>query len=206
MKLISTAALALVAAMPAMAADTLVDFETVTGFASIDTFYSGGTDSEGNTGPALGVAFGGDALGLVNDFDTYFSNAPTAMGTMTPVGSDATMNVAAGFTGRISFAYAASEFVAQGVNVYSGLDGTGALLASFNLVGNATAGCADSAFCRFDTLSSSFFGTARSVTFGNAANLAVFDDISITAVPEPATVLMLSLGLAGLMLAQRRRG
>jgi autotransporter-associated beta strand protein len=47
-------------------------------------------------------------------------------------------------------------------------------------------------------------GTAKSITFGNAANMAAFDNISITAVPEPTTVLLMSLGLATLALRRRR--
>ena len=203
MKTISAAVLALFAVSPAFAGNTLIDFETVTSFASIDTYYAGGADSAGAVGPALGVAFTGDALGLANDFATYFSHAPSAVGVMAPVGADATMNVAAGFTGAVSFSYASSQFVSQ-VNVWSGLGGTGEVLASFNLVKNAQRGCSDSPFCRFDTLSSTFEGTAHSMTFGNAANVAAFDDIRITAVPEPGAALLLSLGLATLFLARRR--
>jgi hypothetical protein len=184
----------------------LVDFETPTSFASIAEHYNGGTDSAAVAGANLGVSFTLDALALQNDaLGPYFSNAPSPMGVMAPVGADATMNVAAGFTGAVGFWYSASSFVVQGVNVYSGLNGTGTLLASFNLVTNAQAdGCSSAPYCRFDQVTSTFAGTARSITFGNSANAAAFDNISITAVPEPTTVLMMSLGLAGLMLARRR--
>ena len=207
MKLIS-AAVALLFAPAAFAANTLLNFETVTSFASVAEYYNGGSDGSGsNFGPALGVSFGGDALGLSNDvLGPYFSNAPSPLGVMNPVGTDATMNVALGFVDAISFSYSASSLVISAVNVWSGINGSGTLLASFNLVNNAqSGGCNDSPACRFDQLSSTFAGTARSVTFGGAANQAVFDDISITAVPEPTSALMLALGLAGL-LAVRRRG
>lgn len=203
MKMISAAALALSAMTPAFAGNALIDFESVTSFASVGAHYDGGADGAGVVGPALGVAFTGDAMGLANDFVSYFSHAPSPLGVMAPVGADATMNVAAGFTGAVSFAYAASQFVSQ-VNVWSGLNGTGEVLASFNLVKNAQRGCGDSAFCRFDTMSSTFEGTAHSMTFGNAANVAAFDDIRITAVPEPTAALLMSLGLASLFLARRR--
>lgn len=203
MKLISAAALALLAVNPAFAADTLLDFEAVTSFASVSEFYNGGADSAGAVGPSLGVSFGGDALGLANDLDTYFSHAPSPVGVMAPVGADATMNVAAGFVDAVSFSYTSSAFVSQ-VNVWSGLNGTGEVLASFNLVANAQRGCSDSAYCRFDQLTSTFAGTAHSMSFGNAANVAAFDNINITAVPEPTTVLMMALGLAGLFVARRR--
>ncbi|MFY9509673.1 MAG: PEP-CTERM sorting domain-containing protein [Rubrivivax sp.] len=208
MKPLATALLAAFAISPVYAANTVIDFETVTSFASIAEFYNGGSDSEGNSGSNFGVSFGGDVLGLANDeYSTFFTNAPSPVGVMTAVGSDATMNVAAGFVDALSFAYSSAAFTLQAVNVWSGLNGTGALLASFNLAANAQAGgCSDSAFCRFDTLSSTFAGVAHSVTFGNAAGVAAFDNIAITAVPEPTAALMLAMGLAGLALKRRMRG
>lgn len=188
-------------------APVLLDFETPTSFASIAEYYNGGTDSAGATGPALGVSFGLDALNVRNDDGAgpYFSNAPTPVGAMSPVGAESTMNVAAGFVDSISFHYSATQFVVQGVNVYAGLDGTGDLLASFNLVGNAQRGCSDTPFCRFDLMTSTFAGVAHSVTFGNAAGLAGFDNISITAVPEPQTYAMMMAGLLALGFLVRRR-
>jgi PEP-CTERM motif len=184
----------------------LVDFETPTSFAFIEEHYNGGTDSASLGGANLGVSFTADAMGLQNDvLGPYFSNAPSPLGVMAPVvGTNATMNVAAGFVGKVGFWYSSDSFVVQGVNVYSGLNGSGSLLASFNLVANAQAGCSSSPYCRFDQMTSSFAGTAKSITFGNASNVAAFDNISITAVPEPTTVLMMTLGLAALALARRR--
>lgn len=184
----------------------LLDFETPTSFASVAEYYNGGTDSAGATGPALGVSFGLDALTVRNDDGAgpYFSNAPSPVGALAPVGVDATMNVGVGFVDSISFHYASTQFVAQGVNVYAGLNGTGDLLASFNLVSNARRGCSDTPYCRFDQLTSSFAGVAHSVTFGNATGVAGFDNVSITAVPEPTTVLLMSLGVAALLLGRRR--
>lgn len=188
------------------ATPVVLDFETPTSFASIAGYHDGGTDSAGATGANLGAAFGGDLLALRNDeLGPYFDRAPSPVGVMMVVGPDATLNLAAGFTGAVSLSYAASGFVAQGVNVYSGLNATGNLLASFNLVANAQAdGCSSAPLCRFDQISSSFAGTAHSISFANAANAAVFDDIRISAVPEPTTALMLAMGLATVMLSRRR--
>jgi hypothetical protein len=205
-KLLCAAAATLFAATPAFAATTLIDFETATSFASIDDFYNGGADSAGKAGPALGVSFGDDALAVQNDdLGLYFSNAPSPLGVMAPVGVESAMNVAAGFTG-VGFSYASSDVIAGGVQAWSGLDGTGTLLASFDLSANAAAGCSDSPFCHFDAMGSSFASTAHSLTFGNAAFVAAFDNVTITAVPEPSTVLLMCLGLGGLMLVRRRRG
>jgi hypothetical protein len=197
MKTIRLAAAAvLLAAAPAFAATTVIDFEKVTSFDSVGS-------------PVAGITFGGDALGLVNDeYSTFFTNAPSPVGVMTVVGADATMNVAAGFTSSFSFAYSSASLMTSAVNVYSGLNGTGNLLASFNLVNNATAGgCTSSDYCHFDLLSTTFAGTAYSVTFGNAVG-AAFDNISVnvSAVPEASTTLLMALGLIGMgAFVQRRR-
>lgn len=184
----------------------VIDFETPTSYASIAAHYAGGTDSAGAAGPDLGADFGADLLALQNDaLGPYFAGAPSPLGVMFVAGSDAFVNVAAGFTGTVSLWYASNSFVLQGVNVYSGLNGTGRLLASFNLADNAQAsGCSSAPYCHFDQLSSSFAGIARSIGFANASGAAAFDNISISAVPEPAAALMLSLGLATLMLGRRR--
>ncbi len=202
MKWLSTAALAMFAAAPAFAANTVLDFETVTSFASISEYYNGGTDSAGSFGPALG----GPALGLANDAaGPYFSNAPSPVGVMAPVGPDSTMSVAAGFLG-VSFYYSSSAAVSSAVPVWSGIDGHGTLLATFDLASNAqSGGCSDSAYCHFDLLSNTFAGTAHSMTFGNAVGAAAFDNVSITAVPEPASALLMALGMGCLALVARRR-
>jgi hypothetical protein len=206
MKWLPTAALAVFAAAPAFAANTLLDFEGMTSFASISEYYNGGADSAGSIGPALGVSFSGDALGLANDAaGPYFSNAPSPIGVMAPVGPDSTMSVLAGFLG-VSFYYSSAAAVADAVQVWSGVDGTGTMLASFDLAANAQGGgCSDSPYCHFDALSGSFTGTAHSMTFGNAVSAAAFDNVSITAVPEPSSALLVALGLGCIGLVTRRR-
>ncbi|NUZ08856.1 PEP-CTERM sorting domain-containing protein [Piscinibacter koreensis] len=209
-----TALSAAFAAAPALAAPITIDFEGVTSFAPIADYYNAGRDGAGVAGPALapgqyGVSFAGDALALQNDvLGPYFSNAPSPLGVMFPAGTAATLNSVggSGFVGTLSFYYSSATAVANAVQLWSGLDGTGALLASFDLAANAQqGGCSDSSYCNFGLLSGSFAGIAHSVTFGNAAGFAAFDNVGINVVPEPATALLLALGLGGLAATRRRR-
>jgi hypothetical protein len=191
------------------AAPLVVDFETPTSFASIAEHYNGGVDSADVAGANLGVSFGLDALALRNDeLGPYFGNAPSPVGVLTAVGEDAAMNVAVGFTGMVSFYYSSND--AGEIGVWSGLNGTGTRLGGLALMANA-AGCdAASPLCEFG-MSSFDLGAnvAKSITFGNAASItAVFDNVSVTAVPEPETYALMGLGLvavAGMAGRARRR-
>lgn len=183
------------AAVPAFAGIITLDFENAPSFASI-----------GNTYAASGVRFGGDALGLVNDGTgsgtngEFFTHAPSPVGVMFVAGSDGAMNVDGGFYG-FSFFYSSADVLADAVQVWSGLDGTGTRLASFGLTANATTGCSDSAFCHWDMLGTSLNSVAHSVTFSPAA-AAAFDNISV--VPEPGSALLAGLGLTALLVLRRR--
>ena len=205
--LIAMSALAapMFALSPALAQSVLVTFETPTSFASINTHYAGGTDSAGVAGANLGVSFGGDVLAVRNDFpEPNFSNAPSALGVMAPVGPEAFMNVPIGFT-DLSIFYSSSAIVADGVKVWSGLGGTGMVLATLSLANNAQLGCSSAPYCRFDNLSTTFSGIGRSVSFDGAANVAGFDNVSFTPVPEPTTLVLMALGLSGVVGFARRR-
>lgn len=197
MKRFALAALASLAmsAVPAFAGTITLDFESAPSFASIVNTYA-----------ASGISFGGDALGLVNDGTgsgtngEFFTHAPSPLGVMFVAGSDGAMNVAGGFYG-FSFFYSSADALADAVQVWSGLDGTGTRLASFGLAANATLGCSDSAFCHWNELGASLNGMARSVTFSPAA-AAAFDNISV--VPEPGSALLVGLGLTALLVLRRR--
>ncbi len=208
MKTITAAALALFAAAPAFANTTFtLDFEGASGYVnSIAEFYNGGTDSLGQSGTNRGVSFSDAAVALSNDaFFQYYSNAPSGGTVMYAFDSSAVMNVAKGFVDRLTFYYSASQGVLDAVNIYSGLDATGTLLASVSLFGNAQVGCSDTPYCRFDLTSVKFAGLAHSISFGGDAPNVAFDNVTITAVPEPQACLMLAVGLAAVGLAKRRR-
>jgi hypothetical protein len=187
----------------------VVDFETPTSFASIAEHYNGGVDSADVAGANLGVSFGPDALALRNDeLGPYFGNAPSPVGVLTAVFEDAAMNVAIGFTGMVSFSYSSND--AGEIGVWSGMNGTGTRLGGLALMANASGCDAATPLCTFG-MSSFDLGAnvAQSITFGDAAGItAVFDNVTVTAVPEPETYALMGLGLvavAGMAGRARRR-
>ena len=204
-KTIATLAL-IAAAVPAVAAQTTIDFEGTGSFGSILEFYNGGVDAAGNSGANYGVSFTGSAMSLSNDATTqYFSHAPTPGTIMFVADQTAFMNVADGFTNSVSLYYSSIGVAANAVNIYSGLNGSGDLLGSFSLSDNAQSGCSDTFVCNFDQSIVTFSGTGKSIAF-NSGVPAGYDNVSITPVPEPTTYALMMLGLAGIgMVARRRR-
>lgn len=209
MKSFAFVALTALASASALAQTTFtLDFDGAEGYVNpILEFYNGGTDSLGQSGTNFGVSFTSDAVGLSNDaLGPYYSNAPSPVTVLYAASNAAFMNVAAGIVGLLSFEYSSTVAVANAVKIYAGLNGTGAVLGSVFLLGNANSGCNATAFCNFDMINVPFIGTARSVGFGGGSPKVLFDNVTITAVPEPGTYAMLlaGLGVVGL-LARRRR-
>jgi len=205
----------IVIAVPhALAVPLTLTFEGVGDYAAVNEFYNGGTDSSGHGGTNYGVSFSPTSLASI-DADAggsgNIANEPSGDTVLFFLsGAAATMNVAAGFDTGFSFYY--SSGATGFVNVYSGLDGTGDLLATIDLVSNI-AGCSGDphgAFCRFTAIGVTFAGIAHSVDFGGTANQIGFDNITIgsdtpTPAPEPASLALAMIGLAGLMAARRRQ-
>jgi len=214
------------------AATITLNFEGVQPYPSvtntlIQEFYNGGTASNGASGANVGVSFSDGATVLcLNTVGTSCSN--TSKGGLGVPGSEfaalyfprvnPTMNVAAGFDTGFAFAYANPFATVQTVNIYSGLDGTGTLLASAALSGTTNGALgACSAFgspnyCPFANLSMAFAGTARSVQFAGAVDSSVFDDFTFgstlvggTEVPEPGSLALLSVGMLGLARLRRSK-
>ena len=210
MKLFPVAALALFAAAPAFAATPgfLVDFEKNWDYSNgdVNNYYNGGTAAVGaTTGPSLGVSFV-NVSGLSNDSAfTYYSGAPTMQGTAY-VHDTAFMNVSAGVDNLLSFFYSSPSSVLGAVKAYSGLNGTGTLLGTLDLAANDTGVHAteSGSYGTWTAVNFTFAGTAQSFDLSGSANVVALDNIS--AVPEPASVLMMLVGGAvALRLGTRRR-
>ena len=201
-------------AMLALAANAgvVLTFEGLTNLEPVGNYYGGGA------GPNYGITFGTDSLAIISDQNGgtgNFNEEPsccTALFFLTGPGD--IMDVAAGFTTGFSFYYSAVNN-AGSVSVYSGLDGTGTLLASLTLPvtgdGSGLLGCGGTNFCPFTPIGVTFAGTAESVNFTGTANQIAFDNVTLGAstpgngVPEPGAFGLLGLGLASLVTYARRK-
>jgi hypothetical protein len=219
------AAMLVVTAMSASAAVIDLTFEGVgpyptTNYPQILQFYNGGTSSAGLSGPNFGVSFPSNALAIcLNDLNNVCSNTSRG-GLGDPnsqhgalfflTGSNTFVDVAAGFTTGFAFNYVAIN-VGGTVNVWSGLDGTGTLLASLVLPTTVSGPCPgyNAGFCPFVPIGVAFAGTAMSIDFGGTANQIVFDDVTFgssqVGTPEPSSLLLLGSGVLGLAGMVRRR-
>ena len=205
MKLISAAALALFAAAPAFASTPfLVDFEKNWDYANgdVNAYYSGGTAADGSSGADIGVSFVG-VSGLSNDSNfSYYSGAPSALGTAYAHTADpadkALMNVSGGVNGWLSFYYSSPTAAAGAVKAYSGLNGTGTLLGSIDLTANN-----GGAYDVWTQKNFYFSGTALSFDLTGSANAVALDNIS--AVPEPTTTALMLAGVGVVALSIFRR-
>lgn len=221
---------ALLFATSANAATIYLDFEGIAPYpndndVSIGGFYNGGTSSIGTSGTNFGVEFTSEATLLcLNTAGVSCSNTSrgglglpgSQFGALYFPSASPTMNVAAGFTNGFSFTYSSPFSSGTFVSIYSGVNGTGSLLASATLPLTSSGTCdaaisGGAAYCPFEAYSVGFTGTAQSVVFGGTANQQVFDDFTFGstvvggAVPEPATWAMMLLGFGTIGGALRRR-
>ena len=202
----------------------VLDFEGVGDLASVDDFYNGGTDSQGNAGVNHGIAFTSASLAITDGdtkglpFNGNFANEPSPDTVLFFLSGDAaTMNIDAGFDTGFSFFYT-TNFDTGFVRVYDELNGVGNILAqldlSVNWQDNGCVGDPTGQFCNWDPIGVSFDGIARSVDFGGTLNQVGFDDITlgsaiagggdVLTVPTPGVPALLGAGFIGLVWSRRK--
>ena len=195
-----TATTAFVALASANASVNTLTFEGVGNYNPVGDFYNGGA------GTNYGVEFVGNSLGIVAVEAGGFGNFTNAPSMPTILfwldGPATTMNVAAGFSGGFSTYYTSTD-TAGSIDIWSGLDGTGSILATLNLIGLGTDNTPNALYDRWALVGAAFVGEAKSVTFTGTANRIGFDNVTFgSAIPAPGALALLAA--AGCSTRRRR--
>ncbi|MBV8593432.1 MAG: PEPxxWA-CTERM sorting domain-containing protein [Caulobacteraceae bacterium] len=205
----AAAALSLAAAHAASAGVVTLNFDALNGGSYEEplNYYAGGAGSDGTTGgPNYGITFSSNAItGCEQGYacaNTNAANAPSAPNILFFLsGAAATMDVTGGFNTGFSFYYSDQVGFTGTINVWSGLDDTGTLLATLSLPSTPNP------YTVFVPIGVAFTGTAHSVDFGGSADYIAFDNITLGAssptVPEPASWALMLVGVGGLGAALR---
>jgi hypothetical protein len=168
----------------------ILDFEGISNTAQIGNFYNGnGVSFDNNARASIDSDAGGGGA---------FENEPSPNTVMDFRGTGTIMNVAGGGFDSFSTFYSAGNQNQPGsIELFSGLNGTGTLLASLsNLLTPTSGNGVNDRFTTFDLADfGDSFGIAQSVRFGGTAQQILFDNVSFntvnpsTQVPEPFTVI-----------------
>jgi hypothetical protein len=161
-----------------------------------------------NTGPSVDQRCGNSSRGGLGNPSSQKG------GLFFVTGTDTYMNVAAGFDTGLSFFYSAARLSAT-VGVFDGLSGTGNLLAALTLPQTGTACDLQvyfAGFCPFQSIDLPFNGIAKSVLFSAPPTQIVIDDVIFgseipdpPSAPEPSTLSLIALGVAGVAAKAFRR-
>jgi hypothetical protein len=197
----------------ASAKGVVVDFEKSWDYGTaVDGYYGGGQASDGSAGANIGVTFT-NVLGLSNDaFFTYYLNAPSAQGVAFvqldgTVNTASYMNVAGGVSGGLGFYYNSPSDVPSAIRAYSGPNGTGTLLGTFDLTANdpgTSTETGSGAGVVWTPVVFGFSGTALSFDLTGSANVVGFDNFN-TSVPEPMGMGLVAGAAMGMVVGRRRR-
>jgi len=206
------------ASAPAANASIALNFVGLNGAAEEQplNYYNGGLGGLGSgPGPNFGITFGSDAISC-NGGATGTCNVdqiPGGAGAQVVfflTGDGDILDKPSGFDTGFSFFYSAISEPGD-VTVWSGLDGTGTMLADLSLpvTPGSGPGC-ERPFCPFVAAGITFSGTAMSVNFSGTQNQIAFADITLGSAtpgtPEPSTWAMMIMGFAGLGYIARRKG
>lgn len=203
-KFLSIAAASALFATPAFAQETLT-FEGIANLQPVGSYYAPNYVFS----PSTLALIDSDAGGTGN-----IANEPSGNTVMIFLSADnAILDVTNGFADGFSFYY--SSATSATINVYSGLGGTGDLLASLLVSAQYNDNCTGDPggfYCNWTAAGVNFAGTAYSINFGGTANFTVYDNITFGsatpgtgAVPEPGTWAMMLIGFGAVGFAMRRR-
>jgi hypothetical protein len=202
------------------AAGFLLPFEGLQNFELVANYYNNGQGSLGSgPGTNYGISFGANAIAYIpgqqSGMVTPFPGDPspsTVLLLANPQFSNPgmpaffTMDVAGGFTQYLSYYYINIANSDAMVQIYSGLDGTGTLLAQESLPSLAGTNAIFS-----NQVVVPFAGTAYSVVFSGRDDQLALDNIagsngppSVAPAPASWLLLLLGCGVACAIFGQRR--
>jgi len=202
--------------------DPILTFEGMKQGELVHDYYNGGFALTGNNGlggpgsgpgAAYGVSFTNDGVVLTDG--KHYVGEPSSPGVMllgdnsVPGGASVsvTMNAPGGFINNLSFFYASID--APGLaQIYSGVDGTGSLLAQITLpITTPSVNPANPiAFFNSAPVYMQFLGVAQSAVFKGGNQQILFDDIGfVQSIPEPGPLTYITLTGALLIVCVKSR-